>query len=139
MKKLLLSLSAIALLTIFTTSCGDDDEKPANPLIGTWALSKEVYSGCDDDADNSSVVSTCTESECITLTFDASGNAKTTAKSDDVQFSIDSKYTTSGSNVTITTAGDPETAEFKVSGNTLTLTYSTDEDGCESVTTFTKK
>ena len=93
MKKLLLSLSAIALLTVFTISCGDDDEKDTSPLVGTWALSKDVYSGCTDSDDDYTDLYTCTAEECSTLTFDASGNVKYTIKGDGLEVSLSAKYT----------------------------------------------
>ncbi len=127
-------------MTVFTISCGDDDEKDTSPLVGTWALSKDVYSGCDDDTNNSIELYTCTESECSTITFDAAGNVKLMGKSEGVEVTVSGKYTVSGSNVTLSDGQDSQTLEYNVSGATLTLDYGTDSfDGCENVETYTKK
>lgn len=140
MKKLLLSLSAIALLTVFTISCGDDDEKDSNPLIGTWAFSKDVYSGCDDEDDNSSNLFTCTASDCYTITFKSGGIVESTETVDSKIETSTGKYSISGSNVILTEGILSVTLAYKITGSTLTLDYGTDEfDGCKNVETYTKK
>lgn len=59
------------LMTIVATflafsSCDDSD----NPIIvGSWQLTKIVFSDCDDPEDNETVSESCTENSCDQITF----------------------------------------------------------------------
>jgi len=130
----------LSLTVLVFTGCGDDDdETSSNPLIGTWELTKDVYSECTDSSEDGIVNYTCTATDCITSTF-TSNTITAKAIGDNLEISASATYSISGSKITINSDFGTDVAEFSVSGNTLNLTYEKDEDdGCILVETYTKQ
>lgn len=112
---------ALAMLTIFslaTTSCGNSDGPSSGSLIGTWKLDPTLddilgtmYVRFNKDGTGLTV--------SVTTKYDPSTGEKTEPEVDVDKFT----YTVDGDKIT-TIEGDGEvrTAQYKVSGNTLTVT-----------------
>jgi hypothetical protein len=127
MKKLILSIIALSAI-VFFTSCGDDEKKASNPLVGDWILNSYTAVNCTNSLDNKN--ETCTV-DCEILTF----RADMTGADDGEEF----EYTITGNEFEFC---DPDDATdcgkwaFTVSGDTLTITA--DYEDCD-VTIIYKK
>lgn len=129
MKRLFAFLFLFSMASLLIISCKDDDENPANALIGTWKFVSYVASGCTNPDDNEN--SSCS-TDCDTFIFTA--DKLTIKASGDPDETL--TYTIKGNEITITDSGIPLTLAFVVSGSTLTLSNS--ENGCDIIRTLTK-
>ncbi len=125
MKKFIEQFSLYAIVFLCVLSCKKDDPAPPS-LEGTWTLTSEVYSGCDDPLDDDSV--TCTSS-CDVVVVSA-----TSITSDgDTQ-----SYTKTATTISVTDGGLTFTFSYTVSGTTLVITQegSALTGGCKYVATY---
>lgn len=64
---LLMFVTAAVLL-----SC-NGDEKQKHPIVGTWEMTFQSATECDDPLDNFVDTYTCTATDCISVTFQSNG------------------------------------------------------------------
>ncbi len=128
-------LILLAVFTLFVFSCKDDEE-PLSPLVGTWTLTTEVYSNCDDPDWNGTDTYNCSADvdDCIKVTF--TKDNKLTISIGDGSISVNGTYSISGNQLTLIIFGDSLTGTFNVSGNTLTFSYN--DGDCDVIETYTK-
>lgn len=127
--KRIFSMMTIAAMVILFIGCSKDDDKPANPLIGSWKLISEVVSECTDPDDN--YTDSCT-TDCEIFIFTA-----TTVSIDGDSY----PYTVSGNTIIIDFgSGISLSINYVVAGTTLTLTIkdSPQDGSCKNVYTFSK-
>lgn len=127
MKKAILQCSFFAIACLCIISCKDDDPAP-NSLVGTWSMTKDVASGCDDSADNYD--ETCTSS-CETIVI-----SETT-----INYDGDSlPYTKTATTISIVDGSLTVTVSYTVNTTTLVITEeaSSSFGGCKFVTTYKK-
>lgn len=131
MNRLFVLLFMVLSVSLFNTSCKDDDDdaKPVDQLIGSWLEVSFVSSGCTDPADNET--STCTTCETLvatssTLTFESEPPYP---------------YTADGNTLSVTVGSKIYTVVFAVTGDTLVVTIqdSADDGNCKKVTTYKRK
>ncbi|MFZ1809360.1 MAG: hypothetical protein WAU36_19155 [Cyclobacteriaceae bacterium] len=126
MKKSLVFLMLISSVSMFTTSCKDDDEgsNPADLIIGSWQFVSYVSTECSDPDDNES--ETCS-SDCEITIF----------TKDTVSFGGDTPeaYSTDGNKITFGTGSGADTYEFSVTESTLTV-INKEAGDCKEVTTL---
>ncbi len=116
------SLFILLGIILMLSSCGDDDKKPVDPIVGTWKFSSETYEDCDDPSDNSSEIYTCTDNECSYLIFTADGKVRVEEKfGGAIIYTENGTYTTTDSMITVCFDADCEDMTFTISGSTLTF------------------
>ena len=143
MKNLLIKHFALLLtfgMLIVLNSCSDDDEgdSSSNPLIGTWIWTQDIFSDCEDSANNGTEEIPCNDDTCFSYTFAADGNVTITDVFGGDEDVTTATYAIDGSNVTFSASGISITYGFTVSGNTLRLQLD-DFDGCTNVEVYTKQ
>lgn len=140
MKTLGYSLMIFCGSLTMLTSCGDDGDELG--LIGSFALSEESTSGCNDAADNSVKAKTCSETSCETLILSGDGTFSVVDLDNGITTSYSGKYVTSGNQITFTYTIDSVTetdvVTFSLSGSTLILTEAQEADGCIDTETYTR-
>ncbi|KOS07709.1 hypothetical protein AM493_17905 [Flavobacterium akiainvivens] len=127
-----------ALASVLFVSCSDDDNNNAQPVGGTWVLTKIVLpDNIAYDANGDGVISEnhLDETSCFDTTsiiFGASNTAVFTghclSESDGPELT---SYIQQGSNVTFSYASTPtynRTATYVLNGNTLTATLNYESD-----------
>lgn len=128
MKKLLVFVLVLSTVSLFTTSCKDDEESanPADLIVGSWQFVGHVATECADPADNES--ETCTTNCDITI-----------FTKDTVTFEGDTPepYSIDGNKITFGTGSGTETYEFSITASTLIVTEKEPGD-CKRVTTLKK-
>jgi len=137
MKLKFLLLSAFAF-SLSVSSCKKDDEKPSNPLIGTWIYTTDTATNCTDPDDDYTESFSCTTTDCNKITFKADGTYSTNIIVDGDTYLSSGTYTISGNTFTlcrISDCHDPLT--FGVNGSTLTFTGKTSL-GCTEINTYIK-
>lgn len=118
----------LLVFALFIFGCSDDDPAPdPASLIGTWTITNEVYSGCNDPADNRT--DPC--DDCDDLIF----SATTVTVGIEVY-----TYSTSGNTLTVTLGSDTLVITYSVSATTLTFTIQESDvnGGCKIVSTYTR-
>ena len=130
MKKFFYSL----LVGIIVSSCGSDDESSADSIVGVWSSSIIEFSGCDGD----NLPLTC-DFICISLKLEEDGSyVKVDSREAGNEFTREGTYTVSDSDIVFCeTSGDCFREAFVVTSNSLTLTFTDDED-CTSIETYAK-
>ena len=131
-----LSVSTLIISSLLVLFSCKETEEPVGPLVGTWTLTKEVSSNCDDPDWNEEITLNCAADvdECIKVTF--TQDNKVTVALGDGSISLNGTYSISGDQLTTTIGGDSDVVNFRVSGNTLTLTY--DDEDCDFTQTYIK-
>ncbi|MBX2943130.1 MAG: hypothetical protein KF860_12370 [Cyclobacteriaceae bacterium] len=128
MKKLLTIFLLLFTVSLFTTSCKDDDDSsnPADLIVGSWQFVSSVATECTNPADNES--DTCTTNCEITI-----------FTKDTVTFAGDTPepYSMDGNKITFGTGSGADTYELSITGSTLTVTEKEPGD-CKRVTTLKK-
>lgn len=99
-------------LSVSLTSCSDDDDDMANPLVGSWGLTEE------DSGIEVSLVATFEENGTGTLMATITILDQSQTESDSFTWSTD------GDQLTMTMDGDTEVSTYSISGDTLTITDS---------------
>jgi hypothetical protein len=136
----LLLLSALTIVSLSLTSCGDDDSDGGGNIVGKWAYDKEgVTAGGHDVLEDYPFHQEGCEKDYIE--FDAT-TVKDVSHESDCSTDIDSNpYTKSGNTLTIGTGADAETVKVvKVNGTDLRLetTYTIQGQTGTTVSTFKK-
>lgn len=136
----LLLLSALTIVSLSLTSCGDDDSDGGGNIIGKWAYDKEgmTASGHDVLQDYAFNQEGC---EKDYIEFDATTFKDVSHESDCTPDITSDPYTKSGNTITVGTGADAQTAKIaKVTGTDLRIetTYTLEGQTITSVTTFKK-
>ena len=129
-------------MILLATGCSDDDdnEAPANVLVGTWTLTNETASGCNDPTDNYNESVSCDATDCLKVRFTADGKVVAVGVDAGTPYEENNgTYTVKSNNkVDLCDLGDCESWAYSISGNVLTLSFSDPVDGCNSVIRFTR-
>lgn len=130
MKKLFYTL----LVGIIVSSCGSDDGDGADSIVGVWSSSIIEFSGCDGD----NLPLTC-DFICISLKLEEDGSyLKVDSREAGNEFTREGTYTVSDSDIVFCeTSGTCNREAFVVTSNSLTLTFTDDED-CTSIEIYAK-
>ncbi|GAB1444665.1 hypothetical protein MASR2M41_02840 [Flammeovirgaceae bacterium] len=128
MKKLLTIFLLLFTVSLFTTSCKDDDDSsnPADLIVGSWQFVSSVATECTDPADNESDICT-TNCEITIFTKDT-----VTFEGEPAE-----PYSIDGNKITFGTGSGADTYELSITGSTLTVTEKEPGD-CKRVTTLKK-
>lgn len=102
-------------------------------LVGTWTSNSGVASGCDDDSDSG----TCTQ-DCLTYTFDVDGTFEGELLEEPQRSGFG--YA-SGSSLYLCWSGEFSCQEvtYEISGDSGTVTWDDNEDGCTYTADISKE
>lgn len=126
MKKIFLLI--IPAILLFAASCGDDDDKEVDlkghPIIGEWTAGAYTY---DIKTGNSEIDESIKEilgDEMVSIVgetaiFKEDGTAESTYKGDTERM----QYSIKGSKITFKDEDETLTADFTISGSSLTLVF----------------
>lgn len=141
MKNLLVSLFSLVFLIFVLASCGDDDgESTTTPpnIVGIWNVTSEVFSGCDDQSDNTTETYACDANECYSITFTTTQRVRILyVLEDETLIDLNGTYSLSGNTMNLCLDGSCEDITFSGDETTLTLSGN-DEFGCDFVLTLMK-
>lgn len=139
-------MKANFLFTLLVTSfifisCGDDeDKKNEDRIIGTWVAVLEEFKECNNPADNATNNLVCTESNCIRLTFNGDGTYELVETENLAGITEVGNWKLSGSTLTFTFSDEDEettySRSFTIASEILILTYISDSTGCMIETTY---
>lgn len=139
-KKLLLLL-ALLLLIFFTLGCEKEDDpvSPGEQVIGTWVLTKIIYSTPDGTIEFTPEAASIS----ITLVINSDHTFSATVTQDDSTETVVGTWSEENGKVTIesTAEEEPQVMDYTIEGNVLRMTISyTDDTGTQTVTlVFNKK
>lgn len=133
-----LVVKTLILAVVFGTfACGDDDENTLS-IVGTYTLSQESVSGCNDPADNVVENKSCTATECETLTIAPDGTYTFVEVEAGITTTETGTYSISGNQMNINSPTSTDIATFTLSGSTLTIVFPAEGDGCTETDVFTR-
>lgn len=134
MKRYILSLAALVVLTTLFSGCKKDTVEPKDGIIGVWSSSNIVISGCEDEADNGTI--TC-DLSCISLRINENETyVKVDSREEDNVITSEGTVTVSGSDLIFCETNSGCTRQpFTLDGDNLTVSFS-DDDGCSTTETY---
>ncbi|WP_420318451.1 hypothetical protein [Ekhidna sp.] len=143
MKKIL-NLVLALVITLTSSSCGDDDEGPdfITPFVGTWQANSLTATGCNNSEDNGTF--TCDpEPYCLQITIESDGSY--TLMEAGSQTTETGSISATATRLNICENGsDCDDAQYSFNGSnsfTVIITDDADSDtpGCTNTLTFTKQ
>ena len=109
-----------SLFVILLSDCSKSSD-PQISLDGTWIVTNESESHCNNSIDNSNSTISCSLTNCAKFTF-ASNTITINLIINNASNSTQGTYSVSGNSITFTVNGKTETDTFTVVGNTLVIT-----------------
>ena len=120
-------LFGLSLLLII--GCNKDDEVDyLTPLVGTWETYSFAATGCNDPNDNGTI--TCTGAPCFTIAINSNGTYLLT---DNIDASTETgTVSVDATTITICETGetDCDAENYTLTGNTLLIVSTDEDDGC---------
>ena len=131
----------LILILSIIVSCGKkEEEENRNNIVGTWVGISQIISNCTEDRDNSNEELDCTESGCITYTFDAEGIYISNITIQSETFGEQGTYAVKDETITFCQEDDEDliclSGSYDVSTNSLILTTTDEETGCTTQLIF---
>lgn len=136
----------LVLSTCLLVSCGDSDS-----LVGTWVVSANSFTSCDDPDDNETFTGFSAE-PCTAQSADGCGYTAftftDTAISTVSNFTIagmvqsdaeSGTYTIEGDQITVCIGGECDPATFSIDGDVMTLVITDPSDGCVNTISANKQ